>query len=118
MSEFVHRWLTAETAKIALRKNGHAMRGFQWKDVFLPDGTGLRTCHLGTVEFAKVVGDRILAEDGTSLTPSQFANRHATGRNAWLLVWLRFPGDEFWIRAGNYRARMDARPVPQGPKAV
>jgi hypothetical protein len=50
-----------------------------------------------------VVGDRIRADDGEYLTPSLFANRHTTGRNAWRFVWLRFPGDDYWVRAGNCR---------------
>nr|WP_315219034.1 hypothetical protein [uncultured Duganella sp.] len=100
--ELVKRWLATETARLALR-NGQAMRGFQWKSVFLPEGTTLRTCHGDVVEFAKVVGDRIVSDDDKSLTPSMFANRHAKGRNAWRFVWLRFPGNDQWVRAANYR---------------
>jgi len=58
-------------------------------------------------EFAKVLGDRIVSDDGIPLTPSTFANRRANGRNAWRFVWLRFPGDEYWIRAADCRARTD-----------
>lgn len=83
------------------------MRGFQWKKLFLPDGTCLRTSHHGNVAFAKVAGDRIVSEDGASLTPSLFANRHATGRNAWRFVWLRFPGDDYWMRAADCRTRFE-----------
>jgi len=67
----------------------------------------LRTSHSGVIEFAKVVGDHIVSDDGTFLTPSQFANRHAKGRNAWRFVWVRYPGDEFWIRAASCRGRAD-----------
>jgi hypothetical protein len=88
---------------LAIRKNGRALRGFQWKNVFLPDGTHLRTSYLDSIEFAKVVGDRIRSDDGEYLTPSLFVNRHTTGRNAWRFVWLRFPGDDYWIRADNCR---------------
>ncbi|USX18068.1 hypothetical protein NHH82_19540 [Oxalobacteraceae bacterium OTU3REALA1] len=100
--ELVKRWLATETARLALR-NGQAMRGFQWKNVFLPEGTTLRTSNGDVVEFAKVVGDRIVSDDDRSLTPSMFANRHAKGRNAWRFVWLRFPGNDHWVRAGNFR---------------
>jgi hypothetical protein len=85
------------------------MRGFQWKNVFLPEGTRLRTSYQQAIEFAKVVGDRILFDDGESLTPSLFANRHAKGRNAWRLVWLRFPGDDYWVRAIDCRMRADGQ---------
>ncbi|UGQ47912.1 hypothetical protein [Massilia endophytica] len=93
VTELVRRWLAVEMERLSLRKNGRAMRGYQWKNIFLPDGTSLRTSYQGTIEFAKVVGDRIVSDDGATLTPSLFANRHAEGRNAWRLVWLRFPGD-------------------------
>lgn len=105
VAELVQRWLAIEMERLALRKNGQAIRGFQWKNVFLPDGTNLRTSYHDTIEFAKVIGDRILSDDGKSITPSLFANRHAKGRNAWRFVWLRFPGNDYWIRADNCRAR-------------
>jgi hypothetical protein len=105
ITELVKRWLAGEAELQPLGKEGPAMRGFQWKSLFLPDGTTLRTGHANTVEFAKVVGDRIVADDGARLTPSLFANRHATGRNAWRFVWLRFPGENHWHRADDCRAR-------------
>ncbi len=107
VTELVQRWLAIEMERLALRKNGTAMRGFQWKKVFLPDGTSLRTSYRDTIEFAKVVGDHIVSHDGTALTPSLFANRHTNGRNAWRFVWLHFPGDGYWVRAANCRARID-----------
>ncbi len=105
--ELVQRWLAMDMERLALRRNGPAMRGFQWKNVFLPDGTRMRTSYHGTSEFAKVVDDRILSDDGESLTPSQFTNRHAKGRNAWRFIWLRFPGDAYWVRAIDCRARSE-----------
>jgi hypothetical protein len=48
-------------------------------------------------------GIGIRSDDGEYLTPSLFVNRHTTGRNAWRFVWLRFPGDDYWIRADNCR---------------
>jgi len=107
VAELVQRWLAMDMERLALRRNGPAMRGFQWKNVFLPDGTNMRTSYHGASEFAKVVGDRILSDDGESLTPSQFANLHAKGRNAWRFIWLRFPGNAHWVRAIHCRARSD-----------
>ncbi|UMR28634.1 hypothetical protein MJ904_15960 [Massilia sp. MB5] len=60
VAQLVKRWLAAETERLALRKNGTAMQGFQWKNVFLPDGTSLRTSYSNIVEFAKVHGKAIL----------------------------------------------------------
>ncbi len=69
VTELVQRWLKIEMERLALRKNGQAMRGFQWKNIFLPDRTNLRTSYHDTIEFAKVVGDRILTDDGESIIP-------------------------------------------------
>jgi hypothetical protein len=73
----------------------------------------LRTSHEETVEFAKVCGDHIFADDGAAMTPSLFANRNATGRNAWRYVWLRFPGENGWVRADNCRDRSNGKPRKQ-----
>lgn len=110
LTELMRRWLATETEKIASRKNGPALRGFQWKTLFLPEGTILRTTHGDTVEFAKVCGDHIMSDDGAALTPSMFANRTAKGRNAWRFVWLRFPGEDGWSRADNCRDRCKSSP--------
>lgn len=109
VTELVNRWLAVEMERNTLRERGPAMRGFQWKNVFLPEGTALRTSYCDTIEFAKVIGNQIIAEDGTRLTPSQFANRRAKGRNAWRFVWLRFPGNDYWIRASTCRMRHQER---------
>jgi hypothetical protein len=37
------------------------------------------------------------------VTPSSFANRHTVGRNAWRFVWLRFSGEEHWVKAADHR---------------
>jgi hypothetical protein len=103
IEEFLKRWLEIDIEKLELRKNGQPTHGFQWKNVFLPEGTQLRTSYGQITAFAKVVGEFILTEDGTSLTPSTFANRYTRGRNAWRFVWLRFPGENCWTRAENCR---------------
>ena len=40
VADLVKRWIATETERLALRKNGRPMRGYQWKSVFLP--TALR----------------------------------------------------------------------------
>ncbi|MCC6069885.1 hypothetical protein ACFSQU_03000 [Massilia sp. GCM10020059] len=107
VADLVRRWIAIDTQRLALRKNGPPMRGFQWKNVFLPEGTRLRTSYRHAAEFAKVVGDHIVSDEGARLTPSLFANRHTKGRNAWRFVWLRFPGDDYWSRATDCRRRFD-----------
>lgn len=108
VGELLHRWLLIEKERRTLRENG-AMCGYQWKNVFLPDGTSLRTSYRDGVEFAKVVDGHIRDDEGAVLTPSAFANRHASGRNAWRFIWLRFPGEEYWVRAADYRRHFNGR---------
>lgn len=103
----VQRWLAIDKERLALRKNGLELLGFQWKNIFLPNGTRLRTSYYHANDFAKVIGNHIVSDDGTRLTPSRFANRHAKGRNAWRFVWLRFPGDDYWSRAVDCRTRFN-----------
>jgi hypothetical protein len=109
VADLVKRWLAVENERLALRRDGPPLRGFQWKSLFLPDGTKLRTTLGKTVVFASVRDDRIVSDDGSMFTPSQFANRRATGRNAWRSIWLRFPGCEHWTLAANCRERPDHR---------
>ncbi len=119
IQDLVQRWLARDMEREALRTNGPALRGFQWKTLFLPDGTLLRTSHCDKVEFARVTGDRIISEDGAMLTSSLLANRHARGRNAWRFVWLRFPGEDCWVRADKCRERSGNPPRKQSAqKAV
>jgi hypothetical protein len=92
-----------------LQRDGPPLRGFQWKNVFLPEGTNLKTSYRQATEFAKVTGNCIVSDEGETFTPPYFANRQAKGRNAWRFVWLRFPGEEHWIRADDYRLIAERR---------
>ena len=71
--------------------------GYQWKQLFLPDGTLLRATTHGKTSYAKVEGHAIIS-DGKPVTPSQLANRQGGVRNAWRVLWLRPPGED-WERA-------------------
>ena len=82
--------------------------GYQWKQLFLPAGTKLRASFGGKPSFAFVVGDDV-QYDGQAVSPSGFANRHGSGnRNAWKVIWLRFPGSEQWLLADVCRAQQSA----------
>ncbi|GGY03150.1 hypothetical protein GJV26_00925 [Massilia dura] len=113
INDLIRHWLARDIERAVLRTNGPALRGFQWKTLFLPEGTILRTSHRDEVEFAKVSGHRIVSADDATLTPSSFANRHASGRNAWRFVWLRFPGNDCWVRADECRERAGNLPRKQ-----
>ncbi len=78
-------------------------RGYQWKSVFLPDGTMLRTVFGGKNYHCQVENDHILY-NGQAVSPSGFIN--AVGgvrRNAWRSTWLLRPEDKHWILADSVR---------------
>ncbi|MYN20449.1 hypothetical protein GTP81_27285 [Rugamonas sp. FT107W] len=82
--------------------------GYQWKQVFLPEGTRLRASFGRAPYFATVVGAEIKYE-GHTVSPSCFANLHGSGnRNAWKAIWLRLPGSNEWLLADVCRSARKA----------
>ncbi|WP_229260455.1 hypothetical protein [Duganella alba] len=78
-------------------------RGYQWKQLFLPNGTELRAIYGGRPLYARVEDEQILSDNGPT-TPSRLANRQGCGtRNAWQAIWLRLPGSTRWQRAAECR---------------
>lgn len=85
-------------------------RGYQWKTLFLPDGTEIRMQYKGVYYYANVVGDKILY-DGRSVSPATFANTVAqSSRNAWRDLWVRLAPDREWRLADECRSDSLARP--------
>ena len=83
-------------------------KGYQWKSLFLPTGTLLRTVFGGKNYHCLVEGDQILY-NGKAVSPSGFVN--AVGgirRNAWRSIWILFPDSKDWKLADTLRTR--ARP--------
>lgn len=88
-------------------------RGFQWKQLFLPEGTELKMRYRGCHVFAKVVNDAVVY-DGNPMTPNQFAAEVAgTARNAWRDLWLRLPGQRYWKSAAFIRMEQLKGPRPE-----
>ncbi len=88
-----------------------AIRGYQWKALFLPDGTVLRTIFGGTNHHCLVEGDRILY-NGKPVSPSGFVN--AVGgirRNAWRCTWILLPDTKTWQLADTLRPPARSRPA-------
>ena len=80
-----------------------ATSGYQWKSVFLPHGTLLRTIFGGKNHHCLVEGDQILYQ-GAAVSPSGFVN--AVGgirRNAWRCTWILFPNTLEWKLADTMR---------------
>lgn len=82
--------------------------GYQWKEVFLPEGTKLRANFGKLSYFASVQGEDITYGE-QAVSPSCFANLHGSGnRNAWKAIWLRLPGSDAWLLADVCRAAQKA----------
>jgi hypothetical protein len=82
--------------------------GYQWKEVFLPEGTKLRASFGRQPYFATVRGTEIKYGEH-AVSPSCFANLYGSGnRNAWKAVWLRLPGSDTWLLADKCRAVQNA----------
>ncbi|HEU4850964.1 MAG TPA: hypothetical protein VFT37_02285 [Telluria sp.] len=104
-------WI-AQGRKRAAEAPGKVEMGYQWKQVFLPAGTRLKTCVRGETQFALVEGNRIML-DGRAVSPHEFANAFGvSGRNAWRDVWVHLPYDESWRPAASLKRR------PPAEKAV
>ena len=89
------------------------VRGFQWKRLFLPEGTELKMNYLGCSAFAKVIGDSVVYQ-GQLTTPNKFVAEVAgTARNAWEVLSLRLPGQRYWKNANFIRRELLSSPRPE-----
>lgn len=80
--------------------------GYQWKTLFLPHGTVLRSWSYGEPRYARVEGDRII-HDGRAVSPNQFARSFArTTRNAWTDLFVRLPGEKHFQLASVLRRQI------------
>ncbi len=92
----VKTWLSTHVSKPDIR-------GYQWKTLFLPDGTDLRMRYLGTWYYAKVEDDRLMFA-GESVSPRDWGiTLTGTVRNAWRDIWIRRNINEGWNRASAWR---------------
>lgn len=121
----VEMWL-AEQLKLQIGGDPASVRGYQWKTVFLPEGTLLCTYSYGEERYARVCGQKIICE-GRAVSPSRFAHWARRGtRNAWNDIYLRRPQDKFYILASRLRAQVaqeverctGALPVPAAPSCT
>jgi hypothetical protein len=82
-----------------------ALSGYQWKQLFLPNGTLLRTIFGGKNFHCLVEGDHIVY-NGEKVSPSGFVD--AVGgvrRNAWKATWILFPNSSIWKLAESLRTK-------------
>ena len=103
----IDAWLAVAKGAIAYAP---VLRGYQWKELFLPERTEVRMQYSGTYRYAHIVGDALIYE-GDVVTPSQFAGMiGGPGRNAWRDLWLRLPGTRQWKKAAYLR--LDQNKLP------
>lgn len=94
------------------------LRGYQWKELFLPEGTELRVQAGDRSGYARVTGDHILYE-GRSVSPRQFCLAVAgSGRNAWRDTWLLLPSEGKWRPASLLRRQVRAEAPPSPPQQL
>jgi hypothetical protein len=85
------------------------LRGYQWKCLFLPEGSDLRMTYAHTDYFASVSGGAIVYQ-GERMSPRQFTQAVAgDGRNAWRDLWVRMPTEKSWTRAQLLRRKLEQR---------
>jgi hypothetical protein len=78
-------------------------RGYQWKTLFLPEGTDLRMRYQGQWYYAKIEGDALMYA-GESVSPREWTLLvTASIRNAWRDIWIRRNVTEGWTRACLWR---------------
>lgn len=108
VSDAIDYWMSNADWKPELLRDS-AGRGYQWKSLFLPDGTEVRMQYKGQYHYAKVEGDHLVHE-GEPTTPGSLANTVAgSSRNAWRDLWIKRPADTEWrladdLRVANARA--------------
>lgn len=101
-AEVVEAALSAWLA-VARGEQEAPLRGYQWKRLFLPEGTELKVSCCGSIAVAHVVGNAVVYRD-VPMTPNRFAAEVAgSARNAWRDVWLRLPGQRYWRNAAFVR---------------
>ena len=111
----IELWLV-EQAKLPAGCDPASVRGYQWKSLFLPEGTVLRSWSYGENNHARVEGDKII-HDGGAVSPNQFAQSFArTTRNAWTDLYIRRPEDKQFKSA--CRLRQELAEQGKQPRAV
>lgn len=99
----VVEWIARQKAEGDCSVRKPSVRGYQWKQLFLPEGTLLRTVLGGGSHDAVVTGDHIIF-NGNIITPSEFANCvGARRRSAWHTLWILLPGESEWKSADSLR---------------
>ncbi|WP_426343486.1 hypothetical protein ACN9MU_22535 [Pseudoduganella sp. R-32] len=113
VDEAINTWMEGFVTAQS-RRAASTLDGYQWKNVFLPDGTTLRNVYKRTSYLAHVEGRELLFE-GKCVSPAQFVNRVGGAfRNAWATIWIRFPNEGEWKQAMSLRKKTPQFKSKQG----
>jgi len=118
----VELWLT-DQKQFPKKADPDGLHGYQWKCLFLPEGTVLRSWSYGEHNYARVEGDHII-HNGREVSPNQFARAFArSNRNAWDDLFIRRPGDKQFklasiLRKEVLRAQSEVNKALTKPIAV
>ncbi|SET06225.1 hypothetical protein SAMN05216412_10314 [Nitrosospira multiformis] len=106
VSTAIQYWLdNADWKPELLEEVSSTIRGYQWKNLFLPQGTQIRMQYKDTYFYAGVEDDKIVYH-GKPISPGSLANTIAgTSRNAWRDLWIKRPEDKEWKRADECRSK-------------
>ncbi len=104
-SEYIEKLAVKEDDEF-FEKYGEPSRGYQWQQIFLPNGTQIRMTYRGEASYGEIRHSKLFLGND-SMSPSEFAGRVAnnTSRNAWRDIYVKFPGDGSWRFADNLRAK-------------
>ena len=107
----IKQWIDAErTVKMPIR-------GYQWKELFLPHATRVRMQFSGRWSYADVMDDDLIYQ-GRRVSPRQMTIAiTGNGRNAWRDLWIRLPGEKHWTCAERLRSALPsaAQAAPPSP---
>ncbi|MQA42835.1 hypothetical protein [Rugamonas aquatica] len=107
MTKAIECWLE-DPARFAPGADPEGLHGYQWKTLFLPEGTILKSWSYGENNYARVEGDQII-HNGRAVSPNQFAQSFARStRNAWQDLFIRRPGDKTFKIACRLREELIA----------
>ncbi len=113
----IRSWISAQQHPAASATEAGSTRGYQWKSLFLPEGTELRMSTVGATYHARVQGDDIIYK-GRKVSPRGLTLAVAgEGRNAWRDLWIKFPGARAFIPASRCR-REQASDLPAAAPAA
>lgn len=105
VEQVVQDFLDRTTDDFAASRSRSTTAGVKWDNLFLPDGTQLRTKYYGNYQVADVEDGKIFWNGKEQASVAQLANamRGDTNNNAWKVLEVKRPQDPTWQLADRLR---------------